>query len=138
MAKKVEIWANVIVWGLVAVGVYILVQRDNESPQAPAYQQRVFQQEAQSLKSQQQVWNERGKAAIRHKLKDPDSAVFRRVFFNRADGIPVTCGEVNARNSFGAYMGFQRFVAGGEVLAYLEEETGTAEFDIVWAELCVR
>jgi hypothetical protein len=41
--------------------------------------------------------------AIRQKLKDPDSAQFRRLEIkgNKA------CLEVNAKNSFGGYVGFR-------------------------------
>ncbi len=53
---------------------------------------------------------------VQKQLKDPDSADFRNV---RLAGMETTgevhrgwiCGEVNARNGFGGYTGFQRFAA---------------------------
>lgn len=39
---------------------------------------------------------------IKFKLKDPQSAVFRNQ--------RVNCGEVNAKNSFGGYIGFERYI----------------------------
>lgn len=46
------------------------------------------------------------KTAVLAKLKDPDSAQFRNI---RVAGDWV-CGEVNAKNSYGAYAGFSGFV----------------------------
>lgn len=85
--------------------------------------------------SQEDVWVAAGQDAVRAKLKDPGSARFEGVFFNRgADGIPVVCGYVNSRNSFGGYSGAQRFVATDQ-MAVLEEETA-GDFGEVWAALC--
>lgn len=46
-------------------------------------------------------------AAVRNRLKDPDSAVFRDVLFDKLYG--VACGKVNAKNGFGGYTGFSQF-----------------------------
>ena len=82
------------------------------------------------------AWMDRGKAAVREKVKDPDSAVFRQVFFQAGkDGIPMTCGEVNARNGFGGLAGFQRFIsAGRSELTFLEEQV--EDFDVIWDRFC--
>lgn len=84
------------------------------------------------------AWIEEGKEAVRLKLKDPSSAEFRDVFFHKgSEGMPTTCGEVNSKNSFGAYTGYQRFVSGGTLpLTFLESET--SGFDRVWRKLCVE
>jgi len=52
---------------------------------------------------------------VRERLKDPDSAKFREVHYNRNNG--VACGLVNAKNSMGGYVGDRRFIvrAGGYV-----------------------
>lgn len=47
------------------------------------------------------------KAAVSNLLIDPTSPLFRDVRQGSGDGI--ICGEVNARNQFGAYNGFVRF-----------------------------
>ena len=82
------------------------------------------------------AWMNRGKEAVKAKLKDPSSAQFRSVYFHRgADGIPVTCGEVNSKNSFGGYGGFQRFVTAGKPeLTFLEEQV--ADFGNAWNQFC--
>ena len=89
-----------------------------------------------SSDAREKIWMSRGKAAVKAQLKDPSSAQFRNIYFHRgADGIPMTCGEVNSKNSFGAYGGYQKFVSAGKSeLTFLEEEV--ADFSNVWNSLC--
>ncbi len=55
--------------------------------------------------------------AVFEKLRDPASATFKNVVrvVTGADpaagkvGVPVYCGEVNAKNAYGGYVGYQRF-----------------------------
>lgn len=47
-------------------------------------------------------------------LKDPDSAQFRSVTSGQKGDQVYYCGEVNAKNSYGGYEGFQRFVWNGK------------------------
>jgi hypothetical protein len=86
--------------------------------------------------AQELAWIEKGKDAVRAKLKDPESAQFRNVFFHRgADNIPMACGEVNGKNSFGGYEGFQRFVSAGKSkLTFLENDV--SDFSSVWGKMC--
>jgi hypothetical protein len=86
----------------------------------------------------QVAWIERGKEAIKAKLRDPDSAQFRDVKFHSGGGVPLACGEVNANNGFGGKAGYERFVAAGDSLAVLESEmTSSTEMDQVWNKMCV-
>jgi len=82
------------------------------------------------------AWIEKGKEAVRSKLKDPNSAQFKNVYFHRgADGIPVSCGEVNSKNSFGGYTGFQKFVSAGKSeLTFLQSEV--SDFGSTWKQFC--
>lgn len=66
------------------------------------------------------------KEAVGDQLKDPSSAQFKEV--RRTDG--VVCGEVNAKNSFGAYEGFRRFfvVDGAEAVLEPAEEGAAKEY----------
>ncbi|MCE1236691.1 MAG: hypothetical protein LWW93_10075 [Hyphomicrobiales bacterium] len=76
-------------------------------------------------------------AAMRDRLKDPKSADFRNVFLNSSGGAVVACGEVNSRNGFGGYVGFQPFVAspvGG--IAVLASDMKKGEFEKTWKALC--
>jgi hypothetical protein len=83
------------------------------------------------------AWNERGQNAIKSKLKDPESALFRNVKFHSSGGIPVTCGEVNAKNGFGGYSGFERFIAAGDTLQVLESEMVNNDLSEVWNKYCL-
>jgi hypothetical protein len=53
-----------------------------------------------------------GKLSITADFKDPTSAQWRGLFVSeKAYGYYVLCGEVNGKNSYGAYVGFQPFYA---------------------------
>lgn len=51
---------------------------------------------------------ERARQAAAHDLKDPGSAQFRSLEISPTLPSNV-CGEINAKNSYGAYVGFQPF-----------------------------
>jgi hypothetical protein len=81
-------------------------------------------------------WMEKGMEAVKQSLKDPESADFRNVYFHRgADNIPMTCGEVNAANSFGGKTGFQAFISAGKPqLTFLQEQV--EDFSTLWRRFC--
>jgi hypothetical protein len=72
-----------------------------------------------------------GKTAVLNSLKDPDSARFRNTSVNGA----TYCGEVNAKNSYGGYVGFKRFVAIGSA-ALVEPAEDLQAFETFWRESC--
>lgn len=49
----------------------------------------------------------RARQHVTSRLKDPDSAQFQDVTYDASNR--VACGQVNAKNSFGGYTGFQQF-----------------------------
>lgn len=53
------------------------------------------------------------KKSVAYDMKDPGSADFRnlKISNNTVVRKAVVCGEVNSKNSFGAYVGFRRFIA---------------------------
>jgi len=51
------------------------------------------------------------KKNVADSLKDPSSAQFRNVRLVPYKDGSVICGEVNAKNSYGGYVGFKDFVA---------------------------
>lgn len=52
------------------------------------------------------------KAAITENFKDPRSAQFQRIVGYRVGDLDtIVCGEINAKNSLGGYVGFRRFYA---------------------------
>jgi hypothetical protein len=54
----------------------------------------------------------KAKDAVLYVLKDPQSAMFRNVHVGTEDFKPVR-GEVNSKNSYGGYTGFDRFYFDG-------------------------
>lgn len=48
--------------------------------------------------------------AVRDILKDPNSAEFKNLIVRTFEGKPAVCGEVNAKNTFGAFVGFKPFM----------------------------
>jgi hypothetical protein len=56
-----------------------------------------------------------GQNEISQNLKDPTSPLFREVFFHKDEKMPdngvsgYVCGQLNAKNSFGAYIGYSPF-----------------------------
>ena len=133
---------SIFVKALIAIFCFMLfgeVMKDINTPASIATPRTVESVKAShSDKSKQAVWMETGKDAVREKLKDGGSAKFKDVFFHSGkDGVPMTCGKVNSKNSFGAYGGFQAFVsAGSPELTFLQEEV--ADFENVWKRLCVE
>ncbi|MDN8035513.1 hypothetical protein [Burkholderia vietnamiensis] len=57
-------------------------------------------------------------AVVVASLKDPESAQFRDVFV----GVTYACGQVNARNGFGGYTGFNDFYVSGVSSFYFGQE----------------
>lgn len=48
--------------------------------------------------------------AVRQSMKDPDAAQFKNIkSVKTLKAIPVVCGEVNGKNSYGGFVGFKRF-----------------------------
>lgn len=60
------------------------------------------------------------KKSVANMLKDPGAAQFRGVVARRYLSGTVVCGEVNGKNSYGAYIGYRRFLASVN-LGVLEE-----------------
>jgi hypothetical protein len=60
--------------------------------------------------------------AVRNSLKDPDSAMFRGITVYR-DG--MVCGQVNAKNSMGGYVGFKLFMVRDGKIAIDDDEADT-------------
>jgi hypothetical protein len=88
------------------------------------------------------------KAAAVAQLKDPQSAQFRDLYVSDSIGIGddgkdinvrtwYLCGQINAKNSYGGYTGFQRFAAtpGGAIFEGTEKSDAEA-FDAVVAPKC--
>ena len=71
------------------------------------------------------------KNAVIELLKDPESARFKNL---RTYNESIVCGEVNAKNSYGGYVGFKRFFVIGGSIATLEGESES--FDLLANGMC--
>jgi hypothetical protein len=89
---------------------------------------------ALSNENREAIWIETTKDGVRSRLKDPGSAVFKDVYFKDYEATPMVCGKVNSKNGFGGMTGFQRFVASGSELVFLEEEV--SDFNKAWNKIC--
>ena len=121
--------------GLVVFFVVLMYSEENKAPETRAAQTAEEKEREEKLK--ELAWVSKGKDTVLLKLKDPDSAEFRNTLFNRGEGnIPVACGQVNSKNSFGGFTGFQRFISAGTIdQTHLEEEV--SGFGKLWEKLCL-
>lgn len=70
-----------------------------------------------------------GQVAVKGLLKDPSSAEFSGDYVGKSGAV---CGYVNAKNSFGAYSGKDRYIYNGG--AYIDD--GGKDFSSLWRKLC--
>lgn len=69
---------------------------------------------------------------VKGHLKEGETAKFSSEQVGSYHGVPVVCGMVNAKNSFGGYDGAQRYIAASKSLTVLEEDT--TEMDEMWRD----
>lgn len=84
------------------------------------------------------------KKGITSDFKDPGSATFRSVYirkiYSKTDGMPIesVCGEVNGKNSYGAYVGYRRFFYSitGKSDGFVEREGNKEIFSVLFKMTC--
>lgn len=81
---------------------------------------------------------EKAKEAVADKLRDPGSAQFRNVKEgDLTSNLNPVCGEVNGKNAFGGYTGYQRFITNNEGrIIYLETQWPAEQFETMWVTDC--
>lgn len=62
----------------------------------------------------------KAKATASAQMKDPESAKFRSLIVHHASQISYVCGEINAKNSFGGYVGYRRFLTDGADMTVMD------------------
>ena len=76
-------------------------------------------------------------AKMKESLRDPDSVKYKDVHAYRlvagGESGYIFCGRVNAKNGFGGYGGYERFVASGGMIGL---ESQISDFGNVWNKLC--
>ncbi|MEQ1067090.1 hypothetical protein ABLB96_07100 [Acinetobacter sp. XH1741] len=95
---------GIFLFSLVLVGCGKSAEDIAKEKQAQEQALKIKQEQERQLKEQAEL--KKVEDAVRYYLKDGDSAKFRNVIKN--------CGEVNAKNSWGAYSGFSRFIVKSE------------------------
>jgi hypothetical protein len=89
--------------------------------------------------SDEKVAEKAAKEGITQELNDPASVEYRDVItYSPEAGVYATCGELNAKNQFGAYMGFIRFVALTDVVdgeAQYRDDSSTDEYPLIYGML---
>lgn len=79
----------------------------------------------------------KAKETVANELRDPESAQFRNIITKKTNefGGVTVCGEVNGKNAYGGYVGYQRFVNNPPSdRVYMEREWDT--FDNLWNSNC--
>jgi hypothetical protein len=78
----------------------------------------------------------KAKEIASYNLKDPYSAQFRSLEFHETKGRGIICGEINAKNVYGAYVGFRPFVwSPGDSKALVLDPTSNAPDNILFRAL---
>lgn len=79
------------------------------------------------------------KEIVASELRDPESAQFRNISKTKKNefGVVTVCGEVNGKNAYGGYVGYQRFVnSPPSNRVYMEKAWIT--FDDLWDSSCAE
>ena len=80
----------------------------------------------------------KAKTAVSKDFKDPEGAKFRNIGIYKSKtgkgGVSV-CGEVNAKNSYGAYTGYTPFVVSEDLVAIAESD-GEGLYSVLGPALC--
>lgn len=114
----------IVILGLVACGK----SQEEIAKEKQAAIQAQKAKEQQALLAKQQAEMKRIEDLVKYNLRDGESARFRNVIQN--------CGEVNAKNAMGAYVGFSRFIVRPDTNAVIYESPDNQYFDILAKEYC--
>jgi hypothetical protein len=74
-----------------------------------------------------------GEKYVKEKILEPNQAQFRNQVVGKGG---ASCGEVNAKDAFGAYIGYQRYISVARDLTLLAQDVSPAEFEQQWQQLC--
>ncbi|BFM80632.1 hypothetical protein J6I82_15000 [Acinetobacter baumannii] len=116
---------GIFLFSLILVGCGKSAEDIAKEKQAQEQALKIKQEQERKLKEQAEL--KKVEDAVRYYLKDGDSAKFRNVIKN--------CGEVNAKNSWGAYAGFTRFIVQSDKDVVFEDPDN-AYFDFMVKMTC--
>lgn len=70
-------------------------------------------------------------------FKDPSSAQFRNEYvIDKSGGEYIVCGEVNGKNSYGAYVGFEQYYFTSFSGSMVHSEENSMFFEITYSTYC--
>lgn len=120
MHFKTSIALVVIIAGLASCGKS-KQQIEQEARQREAAQ-RVEAERKQAEAEQKAIAEktQRFKDQLLSSLRDPSSAQLRNLRIERGEGGEALCGEINAKNAYGGYVGFQPFAVTEKKMANTE------------------
>lgn len=79
---------------------------------------------------------------LRAGLRDPDSALFRNETLSLSqdtDNVAISlCGEVNAKNAYGGYTGFQAFIINREGILMIDGSEPRSAIPYAWPVWCAK
>lgn len=121
-AMTLKEWTTIIVFAsitcLIGYGVYLYFSGKEERELKAKAKSEYYQVVRQSQEAVEKI------------LSDPDSAKFKDQIYN--------CGYVNAKNSFGGYVGYKRYVVVFNQ-AYIEGLNGTStDMTNLWDSACPK
>lgn len=97
----------------------------------------IFAQEAAAPIEDQAALIADAKKKLERDLKDPSSVQYRDVYVVKPGTAPYVCGEYNAKNSYGAYVGFKPFFSSGDkVMADSDNAVIGVHFVRLWQNIC--
>ena len=78
----------------------------------------------------------KGMDAVKARIKNSESAQFKNVLLHRgSNNIQMICGEVNSKDGYDNYSGFQRFISAGRTDLTLLEDKNT-DLSEIWNKFC--
>jgi hypothetical protein len=77
-----------------------------------------------------------GEQAVKARLRDPESAQFRNEVVVHKAKTTALCGEVNARNGFGGFTGYEPFIANGSDMVVFPADLSGSTFSAAWDRFC--
>lgn len=80
----------------------------------------------------------KSKSNLTKDFKDPSAVQWRELFISK-DNFTSLCGEVNAKNSYGAYVGFKRFFVSSSDFMMIENSDNAGARDVFlsqWKIFC--
>lgn len=90
--------------------------------------------QAQMMMKERSVFIKEAKEQVANSMIDPESARYRNLFLSEL-ATQALCGEINGKNRYGGYVGFQKFysIPFGSAISTGQDDKS---FEIGWNSYC--